>query len=244
MFTSFSVEPGALLAQPPMAWVEGDGVETGVEVEWGRGRGQGTRWAMHSSNTDESRSTSPGPGHPLQRQGASSPVLSCARPLKNKQTKKPIVISKMAWSKSVRRPADSPLSVLPNDYLFPFPSLWLPFRQWHSVVVTGVGSLGSHLLWKELWSDQMPPWKLKLNCLHFLSFYFNIPAVPAAGVSTSTAAIHHLKAWPSASGKRPTPQKKPVLCFSFFFQSQKNLLIWIQGIATFESNGKQLLGGN
>lgn len=150
----------------------------------------------------------------------------------------------MAWSKSVPRPAAFPLCVLPHDYLFPFPSQWLPFRQWHNVVVTGVGSLWSHLLWKEFWSDQMPPWKLKLNCLHFLSFYFNIPAVPAARVSTSNAAIHQLRAWPSASGKRPTPQKKSVLCFSFFFQSQKNLLIWIQGIVTFESKGKQLLGGN
>lgn len=129
----------------------------------------------------------------------------------------------------------------PPPPLFPFPSQWLPFRQWHKVVVTGVGSLWSHLLWREFWSDQMPLWKLKLNCLHFLSFYFNIPAFAAARVSTSNVAIHQLKAWPSASGKHPTPQKNSVLCFSFFFQSQKKSAhldprdsdFWVKGKAAF-----------
>lgn len=78
------------------------------------------------------------------------------------------------------RPASFLCLLPPNPpYLFPFPSSGgCPSGSDNNDVVTGVSSLWSHLLWQEVWSDQMPLWKLKLNCLHFLSFYFNMPAIP------------------------------------------------------------------
>ena len=114
----------------------------------------------------------PGLRHPLYTQGASSPVLHRASFSSN-----PLSFQK--WHEAIRSPGRH-LSFVGSP-LCPFPSGGGgPSGGDTSDVVKGVGSLRSHLLWKEVWLDRMPLWKLKLNCLHFLSFYFSIPVVPAS----------------------------------------------------------------
>lgn len=150
-----------------------------------RNQAQGPR-GLQSCNTDESRRDWPHPKHRLTGRETSFPVLNCSRFLKSP-------LSFQRWHEAAGSPGLCLSFVCPTDSLFPFCLQWPPFGQGHSNVVTGVGSLWPRLLWKGFWSDQMALWKLKLNCLHFLSFYFNIPAVPACQGLHRQSAIHQFK---------------------------------------------------
>ena len=183
---------------------------------------------------DESRPGWPGAragaGQHLYRLEASSfPVLSGAQFLE------PHCHFESGMNAQVPRPASFLCLPSPPDYLFPFPSRsGRPSGSDNSDVVTGVSSLWSHLLWQEVWSDQMPLWKLSWIVFIFYHFILTSQQSPPVRVSAGNSAIHQFKVWPYGSGQHPTPQKKSLLSFPFFFRSKKESAHLDTGILTFE----------
>lgn len=171
----------------------------------------------------------PGPGSIFTGWKPSSfPVLSGAQFLE------PHCHFESGMSAQVPRPA-SFLCLPSPHYLFPFPSRsGCPSGSDNRDVVTGVSSLWSHLLWQEVWSDQMPLWKLSWIFFIFYHFILTSQQSPPVRVSAGNSAIHQFKVWPYGSGRHPTPEKKSLLSFSFFFRSKKESAHLDTGILTFE----------
>ena len=57
-------------------------------------------------------------------------------------------------------------------------------------------------------------------------------------IFAGNSAIHQFKVWPYSSGQNPTPHKKSLLSFPFFFQSKKESAHLDTGILTFEQIGR------
>ena len=57
-------------------------------------------------------------------------------------------------------------------------------------------------------------------------------------IFAGNSALHQFKVWPYSSGQNPTPHKKSLLCFPFFFQSKKESAHLDTGILTFERIGR------
>lgn len=239
---SLRVEPGALLAQPPM------GRWGGVEWRWsegeqeGEGRGQGTRWAMHSSNTDESRSTAPGPGHHLHRQGASSfPVLSCARPLKKQN-----LLSFQKWHEAIQSPGLPSLLCLPSPMTiyFLFHRSGCPSGSDTTLLLQVLARSGLICSGKNSGRIKCPCGNSSWIVYIFYHFILTSQPSPLPGSPPAMQPFINLKHGHPLLESVQLHRRNQFFAFHFSFKARKNLLIWIQRIVTLESKGMQLLGGN
>lgn len=184
--------------------------------------------------------THAGPGHHLYRQGASPfPVLSCASLFCFFFN----LLSFQKWHKAIQSPGLHLSFVCPP--LAPFISFSICSGRpsgWHPTMLLQVSAhSGLICSGKDSGRIKCPCGNSSWIVFIFYHLILMSQQYPPVRVSTGNSAIHQLKAWPWTSGKPPAPQKKSILSFSFFFQSQKESAhlettdsdFWVNGEATF-----------